>query len=381
MTVQNRFFLLVCIVLNVFLLQNVAVATPSANDSLANRAKTLFEILSREPALEITITTNMTQLIEHRRTEEYLPATFAYDNEQGTTVTRNIEVQTRGKFRRRVCDFPPVRLKFAKKDLESEGLVKSYNKLKLVTHCLDDKEAGNENLLKEYLIYQLYNQLTPNSFRVQLAKVTYVDSEGLAAKVKRYGILIEDTDEMAARLHSREIETMNLSNDSISAQDEATMAMFQYMIANADWTTEMLRNVKMILPAGSAKAIPVPYDFDFSGLVNASYAIPQADKGLLTIRDRTYLGEFQDPALLRQTLRHFIQNKAALLKIVKSFKLLSVETRQDVTAYLESFYNAVEPAYADQSTDLVGFLKMRNATLETWKQAQVAARGVGNANK
>ncbi len=380
MTFQIRFLLLVSIVFNVFAAQKVAAAPPITNDPLVKSQKTIFEILSREEVIELTITTDLTNLIENRRTEDYFPATFTYPDEQGNEVTRDIEVQPRGKFRRRVCDFPPVRLKFAKKDLERTGLRTSFNKLKLVTHCIDDKIVGNDNLLKEYLIYQLYGKLTPNTYRAQLVKITYIDSEGKTAKVKRYGILLEDTDEMAERLGGEELDVMNASKDSISAKDEATMAMFEYMIANTDWTTEMLRNVKLVLPKGSAKAIPVPYDFDFSGLVNASYAIPLSEKGLLTIRDRVYLGHFKDQALLRQTLAHFIQQKEAVLQTVKSFKLLSVESREDVMNYLQSFYDAVEPAYADASVDLASFLTMRNATLATWKQAR-SANTLGSANK
>lgn len=380
MTFRIHLLLLITFVFNVLTIQKVAATPKVANNPLAKDQKSIFEILSREDVLEITITTDLTNLIENRRTEDYFPATFTYPNEQGTEITRNIEVQLRGKFRRRVCDFPPVRLKFAKKDLESEGLRTSFNKLKLVTHCIDEKNIGNDNLLKEYLIYQLYAKLTPNTYRAQLVKITYVDSAGKASKIKRYGILLEDTDEMAERLGGKELEVMNTSKDSISAKDEATMAMFEYMIANTDWTTEMLRNVKLVLPKGSAKAIPVPYDFDFSGLVNASYAIPLSEKGLLSMRDRLYLGHFKDQALLRQTLAHFIQQKETVLQTVKSFKLLSAESREDVLNYLQSFYNAVEPAYADPSVDLASFLTMRNATLATWKQAQ-SANTLGSANK
>ncbi|MFN7115897.1 MAG: hypothetical protein ACK4TA_03810 [Saprospiraceae bacterium] len=380
MTFHIRLLLIVAFGFNVLTTIKVVAAPRITNDPLAKTQKSIFEILSNKEVVEITITTDLTNLIENRRTEEYSPATFTHLNEQGETVTRDIELQPRGKFRRRVCDFPPVRLKFAKKDLESEGLNSAFNKIKLVTHCIDDKNIGNDNLLKEYLIYELYGKLTPNTYRAQLVKVTYVDSQGKVSKLKRYGILLEDTDEMAERLGGKEVDIMNTSRDSISAKDEALMAMFQYMIANADWTTEMLRNVKLIMPKGSAKAIPVPYDFDFSGLVNASYAIPQGDKGILTMRDRIYFGAFKEEALLRQTVAHFLQQKETLLQTVKSFKLLNAESREDVANYLQSFYNAIEPAYADTTINMVSFLTMRNATIDAWKQAQLVPP-LGSANK
>lgn len=371
MTIRFRLLILVLFFINAIAVQKVSYAATTANQNFVKPKKTIFEVLFREEPLEITITTNLTSLIENRRTEDYTEGQISYEDELGKAITRQIELQPRGKFRRRVCDFPPVRLKFAKKDLEAEGMETRFNKLKLVTHCVDDKLAGNDNLLKEYLIYQLYNELTPNSYRAQLVKVTYVDSEGKQPKIKRYGILLEDTDEMAARVGGKEIDQLNVSQDSISDKDEITMAMFEYMIANMDWDVKMLRNAKLVAVEDKAdQMIPVPYDFDFSGLVNASYAIASGDRGQLSIRDRVYIGETFDQSTMREVLAHFIEKKPALLKKVKDLKLLSGEARQDVIAYLEGFYKCVEPAYADQSIPLPSFFKLRNATIETWRQAQ-----------
>lgn len=371
MNVRIRLLIMLLFLFNVIAIQKVSYAAIPANQNFAEPKKSIFEILSREEPLEITITANLAELIENRRTDDYLKGQMSYENERGAAVTRLIELQPRGKFRRRVCDFPPVRLKFAKKDLEGEGLESRFNKLKLVTHCIDDKIAGNDNLLKEYLIYQLYNELTTSSYRAQLVKVTYIDTEGKQPKMKRYGILLEDTDEMAARIGGKEIEQMNVNQDSISDKDEITMAMFEYMIANMDWDTKMVRNVKLVAVEGKAdQMIPIPYDFDFSGLVKASYAIPRGDIGQLTIRDRVYLGETFNQDAMRSVLAHFIEKKPALLKKVKDLKLLSSESRMDVIEYIEGFYKCVEPAYADQSVQLPAFFKLKNATIETLRQAQ-----------
>ncbi|MBK9492182.1 MAG: hypothetical protein IPO07_27855 [Haliscomenobacter sp.] len=58
----------------------------------------------------------------------------------------------------------------------------------MVTHCIENKTIGNEQLLKEFLTYRLYNLLTDKSYRVQLIQITYVDSNG-KDKEKRYGFL------------------------------------------------------------------------------------------------------------------------------------------------------------------------------------------------
>ncbi|MDX1941230.1 MAG: hypothetical protein SFU99_11805 [Saprospiraceae bacterium] len=365
MVTHNR-LLLALIFFNALFIANVSLATPPQGFENEGK-KSIFDVLYGNEILNLTIKTDLNNLIENRRTEEFLEATFGYEDASGRQITRSIEVQPRGKFRRRICDFPPVKIKFSKDDLEASGLIKKFNDLKLVTHCIDDKLIGNENLLKEYLVYRMYNELTPNSYRIQLVKITYEDTKGNLSKIKRYGFLIEDTDEMAARLGGEEFEQMNVSTDSISAKDEAIMALFQYMIGNADWSTVMLRNVKLVLPENSDKMIPVPYDFDFAGLINASYAVPQGDLGLTSIRDRLYLGNKTNPEAMRNTLGYFYAKKEILLDMVKSFDMLSNECRGDLILYLETFYSTIKPVVIDPSIDIKAFWGLKNANIEAFR--------------
>ncbi|HMN91442.1 MAG TPA: hypothetical protein PKD70_13605 [Saprospiraceae bacterium] len=344
-------------------------AKSASNDQ--ERLGSIFQTIAHQEVVDISIHADLAQLIDNRRSEAYLDATFTHYDAQGAKINYDVKVQTRGKFRRRVCDFPPIKLKFAKKNLDAAGLARDFNDLKLVTHCLDDREAGNENVLKEYLIYKLYNQLNPNSLRAQLVRVTYVDTQGKIGKTKRYGILLENTDEMAARLGGSEYEVMNVAPDSISKTDEMTTALFQYMIANADWDLRMLRNVKLVLHAGTGKVIPVPYDFDFAGLVNTSYALPQTDKGLYSIRDRLYLGNSFEQTSMRHTLAYFMTQKEHLLHTIKQMKLLSAASRTDMMRYVESFYNSIEPAYANTDIDLTAFFSLKNASVEALYEQQM----------
>ncbi len=358
---------------NALLHSNVAIAAAASPAPHPKAQESIFDALVREEVLEITIATDLKALVEDRRTDDYLEAMLTFADEQERQMVFPVELQWRGKFRRRVCDFPPVKLKFPKKELEARGLNKTFNDLKLVTHCIDDKTEGNENLLREYLAYQLYQTLTPHSYRVQLVKITYEDAKGNTASIKRYGFLIEDTDEMAARLGGVELEQMNTSPDSILVKDEHIMALFQYMIGNADWSTMMLRNVKLV-KLESGYSIPVPYDFDFSGLVNASYAIPQSDIGLYSIRDRKYLGNPFEKESLREDLGYFLARKSILLSQVKAFKLLSGKARADILAYLETFFDSVEPAFANPQTDLKAFFSLKNATMEELQRLETTQK-------
>jgi len=306
----------------------------------------IFDRLSGEEVLELEIETDLVELIENRRRDVYQPAVLRYKDIHGKTIQSGIEVIPRGKFRRRICDFPPVKLKFSKKELLAAGL-KPHNNLKLSTHCLSDKEVGSSNVFKELLAYKLYNILSPHSFRVQLVKVTYVDAMGQLGKIKRYGFLIEDDEELAERLGGNLCECLNAGTDGLSAFDQTLVAAFNYMIGNEDWSIPMVRNLKMVAPANGGKIIPIAYDFDFSGLVNAPYALPDSDLNQRHVKDRDYLGLEVSPGVFRQVIDRFTEKKPEIYSYLSRFKWLNTGQKEEIKSYLNSFYLLLSQAPSD----------------------------------
>ncbi|MCB0566164.1 MAG: hypothetical protein KDD01_17470 [Phaeodactylibacter sp.] len=304
----------------------------------AQQTESLFDYLSKSGQLiELTMKTDMDEVINNRRRAEYQPAELVFTDINGEEIHWEIGVVPRGNYRRRVCDFPPVRLNFSKGELARNGLNPEFDKLKMVTHCLEEK-ADEDFVLKEYLAYKLYNQLSPNSYRVQLARVTYLDTQGKHRKIKRFAILIEETDELAHRLGGTECELMGQPADSIAIAEENLMAVFQYMIGNEDWSIRMLRNIKLIRPDNGGRLIPVPYDFDFSGFVNTPYAVASSQLGLSHVKQRIFLGNAVETEQLRGTLAHFRRYRIHLRSIVDNFKRLGFAVRSGAIEYIDSFY-------------------------------------------
>ena len=322
------------------MLPGLLLANPSnPQEEDPYKGNTIFQSLKRTNALEITIETDLTELLENRFRDEYQKAAVNYTNAEGEDIQYDLKLRPRGKFRRRVCDFPPVKLKFPKKQLLSEGY-SEHNDLKLVTHCLEDKFEGNENVMKEYLAYLLFNELSPNSFQVQVVKITYIDTSKKYGKIKRLGFLIEDTDEMAERLNGDECDCIGANINSIVDKDENLMSIFQYMIGNEDWNTKMARNLKMV-KRNDGSIIPVPYDFDFSGLVDASYALPNADYNLVSVKDRIFMGQEVDSGTLGSNIFLIKNKKKELYKVVEKFKYLSLDGKAEILTYLDTFYKNI----------------------------------------
>lgn len=301
---------------------------------------TIFQNLGKKDLLRISIRTDINYLIENKIKDEYQKAQFTIEDEAGGE-TFPIKIKPRGRFRRMNCAFPPLKVKFGKEDLSERGISTKHKSLKLVTHCLED-ESASQNVIKEYLAYKMYNVLTDVSFNVQLVEVTYIDSNDETQSITNYGFLIEDTDELAERNGGKEIENAyNITLDDVKKSYAHLVPMFQYMIANMDWRPQMLQNVKVIETADEERII-VPYDFDFSGLVEAPYAIPSVDYQQTDIRQRIYMNKVDDLEELDKTIHYFKANKKKILSVIEDCERLTKDNKKSMVKYIKEFYRTIE---------------------------------------
>lgn len=291
----------------------------------------LFSHLNQPAVLELTLATDWQTLLADKHADLALPAVVSWKNEAGFQSV-SAEISVRGNARRNICSFPPLKLKFSEENLEAWGFNSDYKSLKLVTHC----QEGNEDLvLREYLIYRMLNELTDQSYRVQLAKVTYQSASGAT---EAYGFLIENNEEMADRLEGELIEQELEKLTAIDEKQYNLMTVFQYMIGNTDWNMSKQHNIKLLDIADRAALTPVPYDFDYSGMVNASYALPSEKLPIKSVRERFFQWRGKQTDQLHQTLALYQEKKEVLYDLVINFEPLSMESRLDMLSYLDSFY-------------------------------------------
>ena len=302
--------------------------------------QSIFDLMHHREVLELTLETDLTALRTNRRDESSHQAKIFFEDANGYGQEWNLKVKLRGAFRRVKCtNMPPLKLNFKKSDLQAVGLAK-FDDLKLVPQCIADDREAKEALLREYLAYRLFNEVTDYSYRVQLVRITYKDT-ATGKKDKQWAFLIEDTAQLRNRLAAEKTEgKYNLPADSFHLSQARLVAAFEYMIGNADWGFDKIKNVKFLKKKG--KVIPVPYDFDFSGLVNASYAVPNTNMGQASLKERIYLGFESDLAFLHGTLYYLVGKRQQLVDMVLSFKPLPYTARLEVVEYLNGFFDAPE---------------------------------------
>ena len=290
--------------------------------------------------VEITLETDLSLLVENRNSANYQPGLFNYLDKNGEAISFEIQLRPRGRMRRRICDIPPVKLNFSKKDLKQKG-IKKYDDFKLVSPCKSGSE-GEKLLLREYLVYKLYNQMTPESFNVQLLKINFIDtSEGREAIVK-YGFLIENEKELAERLQGEIYEKRGVKVADFDQENYQRVAMFNYMIGNTDWDTKKLHNVKLLKRKDQKGILVIPYDFDYSGIVDAEYARPSPDYGLLSVRERHYRGHRYDHPIFIPCQQKFIEKQMDFEKSLNEITCLNKSCKKYTKKYLKSFYRILK---------------------------------------
>jgi hypothetical protein len=308
----------------------------SAQGANPKGGESLFDQCEEQSVTSIELHVNFDTLEAFRKKEGEVAAKVIADGQ-----VLDLDVSVRGRFRRRTCTMPPLKLQFKKSNLRAFGL-NTHNDFKLVTHCTEGEE-GQDALLREQLAYELYNTVNPTaSFRTRLLSVTYVNTVDNST-VTSYAILIEDTDELRERM-GMEMKNCDDCYSLPAAQvtNAETIGLFQYMIGNSDFSTTMVRNLKMMrAPDGSTVA--VPYDFDFSGMVNASYASGFPHLGETKVTDRTLIWEYSDAAPdFYQAKQYFLDMEEELMGQVAGFDQMSGKSKREISKYLKTFFKELK---------------------------------------
>jgi hypothetical protein len=295
-----------------------------------------FDYLTQQEGASITLELDLTDLINSKNTNQYFPGSLT--SAEGKML--KVEVRPRGKFRRRICDIPPMKLKFSKKELRSKGM-DTLNEIKLVVPCFSDPK-GEELLLREYVAYRMFERLSPEySVRARLVKITFRDKHVEGVKTPVYCMLVEHQEQVQARLHGKIVDEFGLKADSLNAEQAAMTALFQYMIGNTDWNVADMRNIYLFKSSPTAKIHLLPYDFDFAGLVDAPYAVPKAETGLKNVKERILLSNGIPNEAVKQAVEKIKSAQSDLFLFCNS-SFLNKNTVKDLNRYMESFFQKID---------------------------------------
>lgn len=319
-----------------------------AADSFALAAGEPDPLFRDDTAIEIRITAPMDTLLGERPNVRYLRGAMSYEDLDKGAIEFDIGIRTRGNFRRQseVCPFPPLRINL-KKSQAKGTLFDKQSKLKLVAHCRDASDRYEQNVIKEYLAYRMLNTLTDISYRVRLARITYVDSEQKHDDRVRYGFFIEHKKGVSRRLGLPVISTEKIRTEDLQGPYSDLTSLFQFLIANTDFSPiagpkgeDCCHNSTLFGKEGEP-IYAVPYDFDMSGLVNAPYAEPNPRFGIKRVTQRHYRGRCAYIGNLPETVKLFEEKRADIYGLIEGQAELESSTRKSVTKFIDRFYDVI----------------------------------------
>jgi len=299
-------------------------------------ASPLFEESSGQP-LVVVIKTDLHKIRNersdyHTSSNNYLDGSF----QLGATMF-DIKLQTRGHNRLARCQFPPLRVHFDKSEIKN-SLLKHNHNLKVVTHC---EEEELDHLFREYLVYKLYNSITPYSFQVRLLRIQYFDIDQEQDAIETYAFLIESTNSVEKRLNLDELESdqdfnmktyAGISEDWINISQLKLQDAFQHLIRNNDWVifytqpTSTLSSANIKFFHNEREGFPFPYDFDLAGIVTWNTEDYQYRYGNEDLCENVEMIE---------ALTRIMNHKDGYFQLLEQDSLLGEAYKRDLASYLD----------------------------------------------
>jgi len=302
-------------------------------------------LFTSQKPLGIALRISINSVRDSKKDSTYISHKLFYKNDSGQFDSMDVSIKGRGNYRLKECYFPPLWIKIKMEN--AKGTVFEGNKkLKLVLPC-DNRANSNILILKEFLCYKLYEEITTYAFQTRLAEIDLTEDRGKRSKTSKLkGIFLEDVDKIAKRLNAKPLRNIKMSPAALNDTNSFRLELFQFMISNTDWSSQFQHNAKLI-EHGPGKNIALIYDFDMAGLVNAPYAVVSEINGekldIDKVTQRKFRGYCHPPQVMEYVRKEFLSKKEKLLAIPDQMKgELSDREIKGIRNFLEQFFDIIK---------------------------------------
>lgn len=299
--------------------------------------------------LDITLEAPFEQIDRDRDKDAEYEGVLRYIDATGVEVTLDIALEVRGNWRLRKdnCRYSQLWVDL-KRGQTPNTLFAEQNRLKLVVQCRAQTRY-REYLAKEQQLYSAFAALSDLHFDTRLVNATYIDSEDPDESRTHLGFFIEHQRRLKDRFAMEDVELNTISYGDLDPMQSALVGLFMYQIGNTDYSMiqaaegdECCHNAKLLVDE-SGRYYPIPYDFDASGFVDASYAPePNPSFGIRNNRSRKYRGFCFEPEQLNAAVARILEERDSTYAIVSDASHISDRTANRSRGYMEDFYETLE---------------------------------------
>ena len=298
---------------------------------------------------DITLTAPFTLIDRERDSELEYDGTLSYTDDSGEPILLDVTLSVRGNWRLQKGNCRYSQLWVNLKRGQVPGTIfENQNRLKLVVQC-DRSDKYASYIVKEEMLYQIFRELSEYNFDTRMVNATYVDSERDNSSRTHLAFFIEHQNRMAERFGMDEVELERISLNQLDPAQANLVALFMYLAGNTDYSAvsgepgdECCHNTKLLVN-DAGKYFSIPYDFDGSGFVNATYAAPPNPlTGVSSNRRRAYRGYCAYIEAINDAVAVMKAAQESTNAIIGDRSQLSNREANQITRYMEDFYEILE---------------------------------------
>lgn len=294
-------------------------------------------ILALLIAFIFTFETDFQNLLKKR--DRYQAAHIYMKSGDQIVIDTQGEIRSRGNMRKNICAMPPTKIRFDQNFLKTNDWY-DYPTLKIINACAFN-DLSETYVELEYLLYKIYNLVTENSFRVQRLNLLYSDTKGKKKPVDFNGFLLEHEDQLARRMDGKVSKATYFKSQQLDRRAHLVFSVFQFMIGNTDWKVLNKHNIEVIRVSSKRTCYPVPYDFDYAGVVHATYAVPHESLPISEVTERLYLGPCQTETEVNELRAFFLEKKDEIVQLLAE-NISSNRHLKACRIYFNDFFRIME---------------------------------------
>jgi len=308
----------------------------------ALRAQQIFKqdlLFSNKKPLKIKLNYSNKNLNKNTNDSTFIKSKLIFFEKK---INKEIQVslRARGNFRRKHCYFTPVKIKIKKSD--ALNTIFSDNRtLKLVLPCKNNRDK-NDNILKEFIAYKIYEIISLYYFKTRRLEVDYTNQKNKKGiNYNLAGFLIEDDDKVAKRFDGK-IVKRKISPLAMDDFNSVNLSFFNFLIGNTDFSSAHQHNGKLLFY--EKKIIPIPYDFDLTGWVKPKYGLGITNRLGYSFEERNYIGFKRGKNIYSKVRNHYLRLKEKIFNTVELYES-EFEYKKSYNLmmdYLRGFYEILE---------------------------------------
>jgi hypothetical protein len=323
------------ILLVLSLASSMIAAAPPAEDQL----------FKNSAILELYLSGPFSLIDKERDKEKRYDGTISYQTADQSIVILDVAYEVRGNWRLQRSNCGHAQLWLDLKRGQTEGtLFENQNRLKLVVQC-GGRERNEQWLIKEQLAYDIFGQFSDLNFDTRLVQATYRDSEEADEPRTHFAFIIEHQNRVAERFDLEKFELNQAPQKSLSSKQANIVALFMLLIANTDFSLaagapddECCHNAKLLTDSNGTN-FPLPYDFDSSGYVDASYASqPSPRMKINSNKQRLYRGYCSHADSLDEAIAAAVSTQNSVENLITSSEYASERTKKRAIKFFEEYY-------------------------------------------